>query len=1232
MAGPYTHTTDASPTSAQLLITNDSPLVAYFPFAIDTLDSPTNLSAAWNLFYNNTAATNPNELGQGPSYHATSLIGASFLIQWNGTAVDLLGRALGDASYYLTLDGALLTPTPVSNDGLLASLSDLSNTNHTIVLTYNTSSSAGDTLIQFDGAVVSYDPPASVSNSTVNSVLVDDTDIFFTGGWTLVGADTDTYDGAPLHVSQNSGDRAALSFTGSAVSVYGLVSSGSGAYTAILDGMPAPQSLLAPTSSQGVLSNSTSQNPLVTSTPATARNLTAASTFTNPDALLFFATGLDQTVTHTLVLENDASTTLGIRVGGVNVSAFGDVTASGGTSYLSEPSTSTSTPAGTIAAAVLASVLIVVIAAVALWYFFVYRPRRRACRRAATQQHFAQGRDPEAAEGVLDIASSHAGAGPGTRESGFAGVVLTGETGGNVDRSKESSLSSSKGYGIGLGLRRGLFGLWKGNGSSTTSSGSTRSAGPSQPRRSVLGPRASLAGALGFAEDSRRFSAGTLREDAPAYLYPKAPVRALESEKLAPGWRNPYEPPRRSQSGFGAFQSLGALYGPVTEWVGDEKEEKPKEEVGVKKAGEHEEKEELEWDDGDDTATLAEDLLATLSLQPRYSEARDVQPQAKDRKRGTKEEKLRHAYAHPGYSQQDAADGDEPRGQHPDRNVRRSLLPLPLRAHSPFRVDVGSFLRPSREKRGSDSTGSGSGRSTKDRQQGKGKAKAKPKSSLPSASIGRSFLDFSASIIGTSLHSPSGMSDPSVRRSKGASTGSEAGTRRKSEVRESHLTAATQDTHVTQGSDAEVAATVSSAHADNGHDSRSHTRSPNHNFNPPSRRQSFGAVLDISRDAIEAANSGRQGSENDEAGDAWTSSPLAEPERLVRTGSGRHDVAPVPDAPDSISPDTSPSHGSRSISGAASHTRSRNESGSGSSHPRTQRTRSSGSPFPFPVTRPSSSSYDHLNNAPQSVGDEAEDEILRYQPRDRPSPPPLPHPLRITVPTPASLSPQNAPTTPYSSELPEISPTSSVPFSVSDLQFRHSGSSWGPSPDSRRVSAVSGFSHMSRPGGRRMSNSAQAYIPPTPYIVQRVLGMTAPPAGPTHSRAPSQSNPQALSRSQSHSQSQSQSQPQPQSQPRTPMSPPYLGAHSRGNSVIALGPSRSTSLNASAALQPPAAAATPTPSPGFAPSSTTSSTFRIGSLLGPRPRPSRPPTAEGVLQQQQEQAEPQREGSRRGPR
>lgn len=81
---------------------------------------------------------------------------------------------------------------------------------------------------------------------------------------------------------------------GSAVTIYGLTSSSSGSFTVTLDNF--------------------------------TTTLSALSSYNNSDTLLFYATDLSQDMSHHIAITNQENRTLALRVGGVNITSFGNNT------------------------------------------------------------------------------------------------------------------------------------------------------------------------------------------------------------------------------------------------------------------------------------------------------------------------------------------------------------------------------------------------------------------------------------------------------------------------------------------------------------------------------------------------------------------------------------------------------------------------------------------------------------------------------------------------------------------------------------------------------------------------------------------------------------------------------------------------------------------------------------------------------------------------------------------
>lgn len=188
--------------------------------------------------------------------------------------------------------------------------------------------------------------------------------------------------------------------------------------------------------------------------------------------------------------------------------------------------------------------------------------------------------------------------------------------------------------------------------------------------------------------------------------------------------------------------------------------------------------------------------------------------------------------------------------------------------------------------------------------------------------------------------------------------------------------------------------------------------------------------------------------------------------RMVRIERSRDDtLVPKPDAPSTASGGSHPSDNS------GSHTVP--------SAPTTHTQISSA--FPFPITIPPSAHIAHPS--------------VHVPERHITPPPPSPH-TPPSQPDQHSQIPETAP--PEFALDPADSPTESVPFSVSDIHFRHSYSDYA-GLDSQRASASSGLPpHPPLPHlDGSQANTPIYYSPPPPYIVQRVLGLpTVSPLNP----------------------------------------------------------------------------------------------------------------------------------------
>ncbi|KAH0828040.1 hypothetical protein J3R83DRAFT_3690 [Lanmaoa asiatica] len=468
-------------------------------------------------------------VGVGTSSSYTSLNGASLMVSWNGTGIDLIG-SVANALYNVSLDGMPSAYFADPSNTILASFNDLENTNHSLLLTtIITNTTSPDAFLAFNKARITYAPPAGFVNTTATSQAVADSDIAFMGLWSYVTDST----GNSMHFPRQPAVTDLSFVVGSAVTIYGLTSSYSGNFTVTLDNI--------------------------------TTNLSALSSYNNSDALLFYATDLPQGMVHHIAVINQENRTLALRVGGVNITSFGNSTTSPTTS-----SSSNTISSGTIAAVVLAAVLFLVIVGI---FYYVCCVRRKA---RAIKQH-----------------TSIRGTWKRSDEKGNADVErITNISPPSGEELEYTSLSTGKGYGFGLGLRRGFPFAYRKGKIGSSYSGRSRNGIGAQAESYPMTPQCD--------RDEKRFSINTLTENLPVLAH------APESEKLAPGWCNPVA---RTPSSF-------------------KYDRRYKKTPGILLPGLCVEQMGLVDEDNDDDADIKtltsrqdETLAATLSLSPRTSEA-----------------------------------------------------------------------------------------------------------------------------------------------------------------------------------------------------------------------------------------------------------------------------------------------------------------------------------------------------------------------------------------------------------------------------------------------------------------------------------------------------------------------------------------------------------------------------------------------------------------------------------
>ncbi|KAL0581903.1 hypothetical protein V5O48_000133 [Marasmius crinis-equi] len=351
-----------------IVVDDTSPTILYSPFA-DTFGAP-DFTAGWNPLFNRTSLGGaPLNVGNSTTVHVTSRNGSTFLINFQGTSIRLLGSAV-QAQYQVFVDGVEQTTGPDSAN--LANIRGLPNTNHTLTLTANIPISGANqtqSFIVFDQAIVT--SPAGSNSSNFTSQPLNDDAISFTGRWNFNQSN-------PVHQSNTVNDTARASFKGTSLQIWGTVSPAGGNYSVNLDNI--------------------------------TTRFTARASFTQDNTLLFFSGGLDPNNVHTYELRNDGGGTLIIPVNSSMVFADGDpnptTSATPSPTLTPVQAASKNSPSpGTIAALVLAGILGFLLITGSLFYFFVYRPRkkhREFLRRTARPT-------PRPSDLILDIAPEFTG-------------------------------------------------------------------------------------------------------------------------------------------------------------------------------------------------------------------------------------------------------------------------------------------------------------------------------------------------------------------------------------------------------------------------------------------------------------------------------------------------------------------------------------------------------------------------------------------------------------------------------------------------------------------------------------------------------------------------------------------------------------------------------------------------------------------------------------------------------
>ncbi|KAF5385301.1 hypothetical protein D9615_001171 [Tricholomella constricta] len=257
-------------------IDDTSPYLSFNPYG-----DGSGLSNGWQTWYTGSQFNSaPGQASRGDSYHITSLRNASVTLQFFGTGVSLFG--LTNSTLYVTIDNGPRTTinAPGSPVSLLYSNYNLTNEFHSVTLAAQPSRSVNSTqTLAFDFAVVS--APLENDENYPSPLFYDSSDAAFlrySGAWTsgLQDGVPNATISAPFQTTTAIGASVSFSFTGgTALAVKGLTGSENGMYSVSLDG--------------------------------STRIFNGTSLWIIPDALLYFAAGLDPTSTHQLNITNLSS-------------------------------------------------------------------------------------------------------------------------------------------------------------------------------------------------------------------------------------------------------------------------------------------------------------------------------------------------------------------------------------------------------------------------------------------------------------------------------------------------------------------------------------------------------------------------------------------------------------------------------------------------------------------------------------------------------------------------------------------------------------------------------------------------------------------------------------------------------------------------------------------------------------------------------------------------------------
>ncbi|KAJ2919920.1 hypothetical protein MD484_g445, partial [Candolleomyces efflorescens] len=297
--------------------------------------------------------------------HITSKDGAFFTIIWRGTGIQLQGN-VANATYTINLDGNSVNNTGANGQDVLATIIDLDDEDHMLTLTAQIPNAdpPDSSTIALNRALILSIPPNATNTSSARPVFLDDQMVGFHGRWNFGAEDDVTF-----HQSNSVGDRATATFR--AFVLYGTTSPEAGNYSVTVNNQTVFYS--------------------------------AKSSFLEHDTLLHYSTGLDPNTNHTVTVKNEGGGTLSLLEGGFGV--YGSDSQTAPSPSPTPVGAATAFPKGTIAAFVLAGILAFLLFSAFLYFWFIYRPRKNyqlQRERWRNSHQFRTGKSAEA-DDVLDI-------------------------------------------------------------------------------------------------------------------------------------------------------------------------------------------------------------------------------------------------------------------------------------------------------------------------------------------------------------------------------------------------------------------------------------------------------------------------------------------------------------------------------------------------------------------------------------------------------------------------------------------------------------------------------------------------------------------------------------------------------------------------------------------------------------------------------------------------------------